>query len=165
MVDDEEGPKWYVDYIRKHYQPRKPITKEEIAAMKAYFKEIDTRPAKKVAEAKARKKRNAMKKLEKVRKKANAISDQPDISDRSKGMQIEQLYKKAIPKRPKKEYVVAKKGVQVRTGKGKVLVDRRMKKDARKQGVGKGGKGGSKGKSRAPKGKGSSNNSANKGKK
>ena len=93
-------------------------------------KEIDARPAKKVAEAKARKKRVAIRKLEKVRKKANAISDRTEIFDRSKRKQIEQLYKRVVPKRPKKEYVVAKKGVQVRAGKGKVIVDRRMKKDA-----------------------------------
>ncbi|KAG5118360.1 hypothetical protein JHK82_032780 [Glycine max] len=167
MFDDEGLPKWFLDEERRHRQPIKPITKEEIAAMKAQFKEIDARPAKKVAEAKARKKRVAMRKLEKVRKKANAISDQTEISDRSKRKQIEQLYKRAVPKRPKKEYVVAKKGVQVRAGKGKVLVDRRMKKDARKHGSGKGGKGGSKTKGKAPKGKGGSSKasaSAKKGK-
>ncbi|XP_047157343.1 pre-rRNA 2'-O-ribose RNA methyltransferase [Vigna umbellata] len=166
MFDDEGLPKWFLDEEKKHRQPVKPLTKEEIAAMKAQFKEIDARPAKKVAEAKARKKRAAMKKLEKVRKKANAISDQTEISDRSKRKQIEQLYKKAVPKRPKKEYVVAKKGVQVKTGKGKVLVDRRMKKDARKHGMGRAGKGGSKGKKdKASKGKGASKaSSAKKGK-
>ncbi|XP_027353969.1 putative rRNA methyltransferase [Abrus precatorius] len=164
MFDDEGLPKWFVDEERRHRQPIKPVTKEEIAAMRAQFKEIDARPAKKVAEAKARKKRVAMRKLEKVRKKANAISDQTDISDRSKRKQIEQLYKKAVPKRPQKEYVVAKKGVQVKTGKGKVLVDRRMKKDARKRGMGKAGKGGSKVKGKAPKGKGSAKATAKKGK-
>ncbi|KAL2328962.1 hypothetical protein Fmac_022389 [Flemingia macrophylla] len=164
MFDDEGLPKWFIDEEKRHRQPIKPISKEEIAAMKAQFKEIDARPAKKVAEAKARKKRAAMRKLEKVRKKANAISDQADISDRSKRKQIEQLYKKAVPKRPKKEYVVAKKGVQVKAGKGKVLVDRRMKKDARKRGMGKAGKGASKMKGKAPKGKGSSKASAKTGK-
>ncbi|CAI9772726.1 unnamed protein product [Fraxinus pennsylvanica] len=138
----DEGllPKWFVDEEKRHYQPIKPVTKEEIAAMRAQFKEIDARPAKKVAQAKARKKRAAHKQLEKVRKKANSISDQIEISDRSKSKMIEQLYKKATPKKPKKEYVVAKKGVQVKAGKGKVVVDRRMKKDARKQGMNKRGK-------------------------
>ena len=165
MFDDEGLPKWFLDEERRHRQPIKPITKEEIAAMRAQFKEIDARPAKKVAEAKARKKRAAMRKLEKIRKKANAISDQTEISDRSKRKQIEQLYKKAVPKRPQKEYVVAKKGVQVKAGRGKVLVDRRMKKDARKRRSGKPGKGGSKVKGKAPKGKGSSKASAKKGRK
>lgn len=137
MFDDEGLPKWFVDDEKRHYQPLKPITKEEVDAIKAQFKEINARPAKKVAEAKARKKRAAMRKLEKIRKKANSIADQNEIPDRSKRRMIEQLYKKATPQKPKKEFVVAKKGVQVRAGKGKVLVDRRMKSDARKQGMSK----------------------------
>ncbi|KAI3441291.1 uncharacterized protein J3R85_002563 [Psidium guajava] len=158
MFDDEGLPEWFLDEERKHRQPIKPVTKEEIAAMKAQFKEIDARPAKKVAEAKARKKKAAMRKLDKIRKKANSISDQTDISDRSKSRMIEQLYKKAAPKKPQKEYVVAKKGVQVKAGKGKVVVDRRMKKDARSRGKGKPGKGslkkGKNAKARAGKGSG-----------
>ncbi|GLU02888.1 hypothetical protein SLE2022_201210 [Rubroshorea leprosula] len=157
MFDDEGLPKWFLEEERRHRQPIKPVTKEEIAAMRAQFKDINARPAKKVAEAKARKKRAAMRKLEKVRKKANSISEQADISDRSKSKLIEQLYKKATPKRPRKEFVVAKKGVQVKAGKGKVLVDRRMKKDARTRGMDKPGKGSSKkGKNgKAQKGRGS----------
>ncbi|KAL6494818.1 hypothetical protein OROGR_031618 [Orobanche gracilis] len=161
MFHDDEGmPRWFLDEEKRHRAPIKPVTKEEVAAMRAQFKEIDARPAKKVAEAKARKKRAAHRKLEKVRKKANSISDQADISDRSKSKMIDQLYKKAVPKKPEREYVVAKKGVQVRGGKGKVIVDRRMKKDARKHGMSKQGKG-KKGKQ---KGKGMKRN-AGKGKK
>ncbi|KAK8529548.1 hypothetical protein V6N13_102456 [Hibiscus sabdariffa] len=144
MFHDDGLPKWFLDEEKRHCQPIKPVTKEEIAAMRAQFKEINARPAKKVAEAKARKKRIAMKKLDKVRQKANSISDQADISERLKSKQIEQLYNKATPKIPQKEYVVAKKGVQARVGKGKVLVDRRMKKDARAREIGKPGKAGSK---------------------
>lgn len=166
MFHDDGLPKWFLDEEMKHRQLIKPITKEEVNAMRAQFKEIDARPAKKVAQAKARKKRAAHRKLEKARKKANSISDQADISDRSKGKMIEQLYKKATStKKPEKEYVVAKKGVQVRAGKGKVLVDPRMKKDSRKHGMSKKGKG-SKGKQ---KGKGpmksKGNKSASKGRK
>lgn len=151
MFHDTGLPNWFEDEEKKHRQLVKPITKEEVAAMRAQFKAIDARSSKKVLQAKARKKRVAMRQLEKVRKKANTISDQADISDRSKSKMIESLYKKATPKRPQKEYVVAKKGVQVKVGKGKVLVDRRMKKDARaqdKKGKGnlKKGKGGQKGK-------------------
>lgn len=164
MFQDEGLPMWFLEEEKRHRQQIKPVTKEEIAAMRAQFKEIDARPAKKVAEAKARKKRVAQRKLEKVRKKANVISDQADISDRSKRKQIDQLYKKAVPRKPKKEVVVAKKGVQVKVGKGKVLVDRRMKKDARTRGKGRPGKGG-KGKNvKAQKGKGSHKASAKKGK-
>uniref|UniRef100_A0A0E0HIK6 Putative rRNA methyltransferase n=1 Tax=Oryza nivara TaxID=4536 RepID=A0A0E0HIK6_ORYNI len=140
MFDDEGLPKWFAEDEKRHNQPMKPVTKEEVAAMRAQFKEIDARPAKKVAEAKARKKRVAMKKLDKARQKADAIADQNDINEQSKRKMIDRIYKKAIPKKPQKEYVVAKKGVQVRAGKGKILVDKRMKKDKRASKV-KGGKG------------------------
>jgi AdoMet-dependent rRNA methyltransferase SPB1 len=142
MFDDEGLPNWFVEDEKRHTQPMKPVTREEVAAMRAQFKEIDARPSKKVAEAKARKKRVAMKKLDKARQKADAVADQNDINERSKRKMIDQIYRKAIPKKPQKEYVVAKKGVQVRAGKGKVLVDPRMKKDKRASGIGKKGKGG-----------------------
>ncbi|TVU20279.1 hypothetical protein EJB05_36482 [Eragrostis curvula] len=155
MFDDEGLPTWFLEDEKRHRQPMKPVTREEVAAMKAMFKEIDARPAKKVAEAKARKKRVAMRKLDKARQKADAVADQNDINERSKRKMIDQIYRKAIPKKPQKEYVVAKKGVQVRAGKGKVLVDPRMKKDKRASGTGKKGKGGkgAKGKGKGMKGK------------
>ncbi|CAN6354316.1 unnamed protein product [Urochloa humidicola] len=145
MFDDEGLPNWFVEDEKRHRQPMKPVTREEVAAMRAQFKEIDARPSKKVAEAKARKKRVAMKKLDKARQKADAIADQNDINERSKRKMIDQIYRKAMPKKPQKEYVVAKKGVQNRAGKGKVLVDPRMKKDKRASGTGKKGKKGGKG--------------------
>lgn len=145
MFDDEGLPSWFAEDEKRHRQPMKPVTREEVAAMRAQFKEIDARPSKKVAEAKARKKRVAMKKLDKARQKADAIADQNDINERSKRKMIDQIYRKAMPKKPQKEYVVAKKGVQVRAGKGKVLVDPRMKKDKRASGTGKKGKKGGKG--------------------
>ncbi|KAK9141762.1 hypothetical protein Syun_011162 [Stephania yunnanensis] len=170
MFDDEGLPTWFLEEEKRHRQLMKPITKEEVAAMRAQFKEIDARPAKKVAQAKARKKKIAMRKLDKVRQKANAISDQTDIADRSKRKLIDQLYRKAAPKKPKKEYVVAKKGVANKASKGKVLVDRRMKKDMRVHGMGRHGKGKDKGKGngkgkKGQKGKGSAKPSARKGNK
>ncbi|KAL0730602.1 hypothetical protein Bca4012_026695 [Brassica carinata] len=145
MFDDQGLPKCFLDEEKKHRQAVKPITKEEVNAMKAQFREINARPAKKVVEAKARKKRAAAKRLEKVRKKANAISDTADISNRSKDKMIDKLYKKAIEARkPKKELVVTKKGVGVKVGKGQKRVDRRMKSDARKRGGGKPGRKGKK---------------------
>ncbi|XP_038981525.1 pre-rRNA 2'-O-ribose RNA methyltransferase-like [Phoenix dactylifera] len=168
MFDDEGLPKWFAEEEKRHCQPMKPVTREDIAALKAQFREIDARPAKKVAEAKARKKRAVMKKMEKARRKANSIADQTDISERSKGKMIDQIYRKAVPKKPQKEYVVAKKGVQNKAGKGKVLVDRRMKKDSRSRGLGMPGKGGFKkgkgvkGKVKGPKGKNSAKSSGKK---
>ncbi|CAI9780991.1 unnamed protein product [Fraxinus pennsylvanica] len=86
----DEGlfPKWFVDDEKRHYQPIKPVTKEEIAVMRAKFKEFDAQPAKKVVQTIARK----------VRENAKSILDHTEISDCSKRKMIEQLYKKAIPK-------------------------------------------------------------------
>ncbi|CAF2107159.1 hypothetical protein HID58_080596 [Brassica napus] len=143
LADEGLLPKWFLDDEKHHRQPMKPITKEEANAMKAQFREINARPAKKVAEAKARKKRAAAKRFEKVRKKANVISDTADISNRSKDKMIDKLYKKAAETRKaKKELVVSKKGVGVNVGKGQKRVDRRMKSDARQR---RGGKPGRKG--------------------
>lgn len=111
--------------------------------MQAQFREINARPVKKVAEAKARKKRRAQKKLEQVRQKATVIADQEDLSTKSKNKAMERLYSKALaaPKKAKTEIVVAKKGVGAKGGKGRVVVDRRLKKDARAKNTGKPGKG------------------------
>ena len=45
----------------KHYQRRLPVSKEAVADYKARMKEINARPVKKIAEAKARKKRKVKK--------------------------------------------------------------------------------------------------------
>ncbi|MCO5597977.1 hypothetical protein L7F22_052066 [Adiantum nelumboides] len=131
-------PDWFADDEKRHCQPIKPISKEEVEAMKAQFNAINTRPVKKVAEAKARKKRRALKKLEGIKQKVTAIADQPDMSAHSKKKMMERLYKKAEgTNKPKKELIVAKKGMGPNGRRGKTIVDRRMKKDKRSHGAGK----------------------------
>ncbi|KAI5056953.1 hypothetical protein GOP47_0028771 [Adiantum capillus-veneris] len=139
--NDEGLPDWFADDEKRHCQPIKPITKEEVEAMRAQFNAINTRPVKKVAEAKARKKRRALKKLEGIKQKVSAIADQPDMSAQSKKKMMERLYKKAEgTTKPKKELIVAKKGMGPNGRRGKTIVDRRMKKDKRSHGSGKPGR-------------------------
>jgi hypothetical protein len=55
---DSDGlPKWFLEEEKQHCRSSIPVTKELVERYKAKMKEIDQRPTKKVAEAKARKKR------------------------------------------------------------------------------------------------------------
>lgn len=67
---DTEGlPKWFVDEEKQHCRASLPVTKEIVERYKSKMREIDQRPTKKVAEAKARKKRRV--KMFLKRKKQN----------------------------------------------------------------------------------------------
>ncbi|CAL8309624.1 unnamed protein product [Lota lota] len=171
-----EVPEWFFDDERKHRKKPVPVTQEMVDEFKQKWKEINARPIKRVAEAKARKKRRMLKKMETAKKKAEAVVDTVDISEREKMSALKSIYKKAgVGKEEKREvtYVVAKKGTggKVRRPAGVKghfkVVDSRMKKDMRglqrkeqrgkgKGGKGKGGKGdkGGKGKGGKPGGKG-----------
>ena len=160
--NDDYLPDWFLADETKFCQKTLPITKEMVEVYRAKLKEINSRPIKKVAEAKARKKKRALRKLEKAQKKAQSIADLgEDVTVQEKAQQIKQVYKKAgvLGKRKREvEYVVAKKGVGKRvkrpagvTGHFKV-VDPRMKKDMRGKAAaaskGKGQRSGGKGKRR-----------------
>ncbi|KAJ8374384.1 hypothetical protein SKAU_G00049640 [Synaphobranchus kaupii] len=151
-----EVPEWFVDDERKHRRKPVPVTKEMVEEYKQRWREINARPIKRVAEAKARKKRRMLKKMEQAKKKAEAVVNTVDISERERMVQLKSIYKKAGVGKEKREvtYVVAKKGAgrKVRRPAGVKgifrVVDGRMKKDMRglqrkeqRQG-GKGGRGG-----------------------
>eukprot|EP01064_Diplonema_japonicum_P019381 TRINITY_DN2808_c3_g1_i1.p1 TRINITY_DN2808_c3_g1~~TRINITY_DN2808_c3_g1_i1.p1 ORF type:complete len:769 (+),score=283.24 TRINITY_DN2808_c3_g1_i1:64-2370(+) len=59
-------PQWFVDDEKRHHVRPLPVTKDEVEAHKARFKEIDARPAKKVAEAVARRRKRASDKLRRI---------------------------------------------------------------------------------------------------
>lgn len=52
-----EVPEWFLDDERKHRKKPVPVTRDMVEEYKQKWKEIDARPIKRVAEAKARKKR------------------------------------------------------------------------------------------------------------
>ncbi|XP_026368272.1 pre-rRNA 2'-O-ribose RNA methyltransferase FTSJ3 [Ursus arctos] len=141
--NEEEGelPEWFVQEEKQHRARQLPVDKKEVEYYRRRWREINARPIKKVAEAKARKKRRMLKKLEQTKKKAEAVVNTVDISEREKVAQLRSLYKKAGLGKEKRQvtYVVAKKGVgrKVRRPAGVrghfKVVDSRMKKDQRAQ--------------------------------
>uniref|UniRef100_A0A665WIS0 pre-rRNA processing protein FTSJ3 n=1 Tax=Echeneis naucrates TaxID=173247 RepID=A0A665WIS0_ECHNA len=134
-----EVPDWFLDDERKHRKKPVPVTREMVEEYKQKWKEIDARPIKRVAEAKARKKRRMLKKMEQAKKKAEAVVNTVDISEREKMAQLKSIYKKAGIGKEKRDvtYVVSKKGAgkKVRRPPGVKgvfkVVDGRMKKDMR----------------------------------
>ncbi|XP_032726751.1 pre-rRNA 2'-O-ribose RNA methyltransferase FTSJ3 [Lontra canadensis] len=141
--NEEEGelPEWFVQEEKQHRFRQLPVDKKEVEHYRRRWREINARPIKKVAEAKARKKRRMLKKLEQTKKAAEAVVNTVDISEREKVAQLRSLYKKAGLGKEKRQvtYVVAKKGVgrKVRRPAGVrghfKVVDSRMKKDQRAQ--------------------------------
>jgi len=159
--NDKHLPDWFVKDEKTHWRNRAPvqITKQMVEEYKKRQMEINARPIKKVAEAKARKKKKALKQLEKVKKKAEAVVEKEGMGEKEKAMEIRKMYKKALNrKKTETKLVVSKKGGKGVKGskpaKGTKykVVDARLKKDKRaaekkagkKGGAKKGGGGGGK---------------------
>lgn len=111
--DEGELPEWFVQEEKQHRIRQLPIGKKEVEHYRKRWREINARPIKKVAEAKARKKRRVsdgasrdwggsgmgkrspdrfllqmLKRLEQTRKKAEAVVNTVDISEREKVAQL-----------------------------------------------------------------------------
>lgn len=134
--DVDKAPNWFADEEKLHNRPAKPVTKNEIMAEKEALRKVNDRMPKKVLQAKARKKMKLAKRLDRVKKKAEAISNQDEINEFSKVKQIEKLYKKELSKnKEKKKYIVSRsfKVKHGKSGRNVRFVDKRLKKDKRAQ--------------------------------
>jgi len=137
---DDTLPVWFTEDEEKHNKPMLPITKELMAEFKAKMKEINARPIRKVAEAKARKARRLKLRLEKIRQTAQGLADAGDMTEKSRARAMRSAMAKNAKAEKRQVTVVAikKGGGGNMTGKGKVakgaktkVVDKRMKSDMR----------------------------------
>eukprot|EP00933_Yihiella_yeosuensis_P029347 TRINITY_DN229_c2_g1_i1.p1 TRINITY_DN229_c2_g1~~TRINITY_DN229_c2_g1_i1.p1 ORF type:complete len:1075 (-),score=353.04 TRINITY_DN229_c2_g1_i1:211-3435(-) len=135
-------PSWFTEEEEKYNKPELPISKEQFDLFRQKLREINARPIRKVAEARARKKRRLGKKLEKLRGTALALSETSDMSEVAKSRQMRKAMNQLAKTEQRKVTTVAikKGGGGNRAGKekGKVpkgaklkVVDRRMKSDRR----------------------------------
>jgi AdoMet-dependent rRNA methyltransferase SPB1 len=139
MFNDDNLPDWFVEDEKKSMKRTLPVSEQLVESYRKNLTEFNTRSIKKVMEAKARKKRQNKRKMEKITKKAEQIMENSDQTGQEKVKLLKKLYKKNENKKTEVTYVVAKKtGIAGRKvsrpagvkGRFKV-VDPRLKKDIR----------------------------------
>lgn len=144
---DTVVPSWFAHDEKQHMTREDPVPEELVNDYRRQKVEINARPIKKVVEAKARKKKRALRRMDKMKKKLEVLMESPDVSDAEKARNIRALMKKAKAPRKEVKYVVAKKHntakkLRIKGIKGPYkVVDKRMKKDRRGEMKAKKGKG------------------------
>jgi len=135
---NDKGPEWFEDDERRHNKASRPISKEDVRKMREKFKEINAIPMKKVLEAQFRKKRKMKEKLDKMKERANAVSDNPDLSNTEKAKELQKIYKLAQGDKARKRVYIRgnKQSSMLSSKKGSSIVkvvDTRMKKDIKRE--------------------------------
>jgi len=137
--NDQKGlPRWFLDDEEMNTRPNLPVTKEEVDFFKEQLKAVNARPIKRVSEAKARKKLRAMRRWNKLKHNANIIAESHIMSEQEKIRAIERIYAKGRRGREKRKVQLVqtnhkKTRYTRKRGYKTVLVDRRMKKDKRRE--------------------------------
>ncbi|KAG9050143.1 AdoMet-dependent rRNA methyltransferase spb1 [Tulasnella sp. UAMH 9824] len=132
-------PQWFLEEESNYYGVSLPVTKEAVRMLRAKQRALNARPMKKIAEARARKKLRAVKRLQKAAKMAEGMMDNGDMSEKQKAEAMMKVMRRAGAKKTKSKgpikTIVARgnyKGVkgELKGVKGRYrIVDKRMKKD------------------------------------
>uniref|UniRef100_A0A915Q1P8 Putative rRNA methyltransferase n=1 Tax=Setaria digitata TaxID=48799 RepID=A0A915Q1P8_9BILA len=136
--NDEGLPDWFVNDEKKHFRKELPVAKDRVEFYKNRMREINARTIKKVAEAKARKKKRRDRKLQASRKRAEGIIESENMEQAEKAREIRKLYRKtasSIKEKKKVTYAVmtkANRGTLARPKGPYKAVDARLKKDNRR---------------------------------
>eukprot|EP01042_Synura_sphagnicola_P000763 gene763-847_t len=132
-------PEWFIDDEMKHNKPQLPVPNALLEQIKSRFQKTGTKDIKKVAEARARKRKRAMSKLKAAKNQANLMAQNSEMSEKAKIKAISKAMKSPnkTANKPSKVYVVTRKtkaGSVGNKGGGKGMlkfVDKRMKKEKR----------------------------------
>lgn len=117
--DSSALPEWFRDDEKKHNRPQKPISKEAVSMLKEKMRILNSKPIKKVLEAKGRQRRRAERKIELLKKKADSISASDEISNKAKSEKIQSLAKKSTKEDRKRKIVVSKGALKGTKGRPK----------------------------------------------
>ena len=120
---DENLPAWFEEDEREFMRAGLPVTGRDINQAKERVLGVNVRNIKKVAEAKARKKRREHRRMTQAKAKANAVAENADLTARAKVQEIEKLYAQA------RSGNRSKKGFD-KAGKGKTKMSRSAKEKA-----------------------------------
>merc|ERR1719482_2261600 len=82
--DPEDLPDWFTLEEKKYTKPEMPVSKELMDEYRRKLREINARPIRKVAEARARNKMKVDKRMSRIRKQAQSLSENQDIGHVSK---------------------------------------------------------------------------------
>lgn len=120
---DENLPAWFEEDEREFMRAGLPVTGRDINQAKERVLGVNVRNIKKVAEAKARKKRREHRRMTQAKAKASAVAENADLTARAKVQEIEKLYAQA------RSGNRSKKGFD-KAGKGKTKMSRSAKEKA-----------------------------------
>jgi len=132
-------PDWFKEDEAKHNIPELPITKWQVQRIKDQWKDVDARPIKKVAEAKAKQKVRKIAMMAKLTKQAtSALNNSEETREKRESILRKLVSKNAgKTKRSKVSTVVTRKGGKSgnasKKGAKVKVVDKRMKSDSRGQ--------------------------------